>query len=131
MPNLIEKVTGDLGDKKRYREYKARVKQLPEGYRLAAGALERYLLNLGPSDTGTSLIAMLNDLAELLEQSVASGTALRDVIGADPADFADTFMDNYSGGSWIRKERQRLTTAVVSAEAIDDGKSDRKEGDQK
>ncbi|RFA23660.1 DUF1048 domain-containing protein [Subtercola boreus] len=119
MANLIEKVTGDLGDKKRYREYRARVKKLPEGYRLAAGALERYLLNLGPSDTGSSLIAMLNDLADLLEQSAAAGTPLREVIGTDPADFADTFMDNYSGGSWIRKERQRLTTAIASAESID------------
>lgn len=115
-PNWIEKVTGDLGDKKRYREYKARVKQLPEGYRLAAGALERYLLNLGPSDSGSSLIAMLNDLADLLEQSAAAGTPLRDVFGTDPADFADAFMDNYSGGSWIRKERQRLAKSIDNAE---------------
>ena len=117
--SLIERVTGDLGDKKRYRRYKARVKGLPDGYRLAAGALERYLLYLGPSDTGSSLIPMLNDLADLLEQSVAAGTPLRDVIGTDPASFADAFMDNYSGGSWIRKERQRLTTAIANAEAVD------------
>jgi DNA-binding ferritin-like protein (Dps family) len=121
MANLIEKVAGDFGDKKRYREYKARVKQLPEGYRLAAEALERYLLYLGPSDTGSSLIAMLNDLADLMEQSAAANMPLRDVVGVDPADFADAFMDNYSGGSWIRKERQRLTTAILSAETIDAG----------
>ena len=36
MASLIEKITGDFGDKKRYRQYKARVKALPEGYRLAA-----------------------------------------------------------------------------------------------
>jgi DNA-binding ferritin-like protein (Dps family) len=112
----IEKITGDLGDKKRYREYRARVKQLPEAYRLAADALERYLLHLGPSDNGSSLIAMLNDLADLLEQSVAADTPLRDVIGTDPADFADAFMDNYSGGSWIRKERQRLAASIEQAQ---------------
>jgi len=121
MASLIEKITGDFGDKKRYRQYKARVKALPEGYRLAAGALERYLLYLGPSDSGTSLISMLRDLADLLEQSVAAGTPLRDVIGTDPAGFADAFMDNYSGGSWIRKERQRLTTAIANAEVVDEG----------
>jgi DNA-binding ferritin-like protein (Dps family) len=91
MANLIEKVTGDFADKRRYRDYKARVKRLPEGYRLAAGALERYLLYLGPSDNGRSLIAMLTDLADLLEQSVATGIPLRDVVGTDPADFADAF----------------------------------------
>lgn len=121
MAGWIEKVTGDLGDKRRYLEYKARVKRLPEGYRLAARALERYLLNLGPSDNGSSLIAMLNDLADLLEQSAAAGTPLRDVLGADPADFADVFMDNYGGGSWIRKERQRLSASIARAEDVDGG----------
>jgi DNA-binding ferritin-like protein (Dps family) len=121
MATWVEKVTGDLGDKKRYLEYKSRVKKLPEAYRLAAKALERYLLNLGPSDSGSSLIAMLNDLADLLEQSVAAGTPLRDVIGTDPADFADAFMDNYSGGSWIRKERQRLAASIAQAEVVDGG----------
>jgi DNA-binding ferritin-like protein (Dps family) len=119
--NWFEKIVGDIGDKKRYLEYKARIKQLPEGYRLAAAALERYLLNLGPSDSGDALVAMLNDLADLLEQSVASGTPIRDVVGSDPADFADAFMDNYSGGSWIRKERQRLAESIQRAEDADGG----------
>ncbi|RZU67055.1 DNA-binding ferritin-like protein (Dps family) [Microterricola gilva] len=123
MAGWIEKVAGDLRDKKRYREYKERVKRLPDGYRRAAGALERYLLNLGPSDDGKSLIAMLNDLADLLEQSVAAGTPLRDVVGADPVEFADMFMDNYGGGSWIRKERQRLASAIDRAEEEEGGDS--------
>ena len=121
MSNWIEKVVGDLGDKKRYRQYKERVKQLPDPYRQAAGALERYLMNLGPSDNGTSLIAMLNDLADLLEQSVAAGTPIRDVVGTDPVEFAESFMENYGGGSWIRKERTRLTKAIDRAEAEEAG----------
>ncbi|MHA7189383.1 DUF1048 domain-containing protein [Arthrobacter sp. MDT2-16] len=116
MTMWIEKIVGDLGDKKRYREYRERVRQLPEGYREAALALERYLLNLGPSGNGESLIAMLTDLADLLEQSVAAGTPIRDVVGADPAEFADSFMENYDGGSWIRKERNRLARAIDEAE---------------
>jgi DNA-binding ferritin-like protein (Dps family) len=114
---FLDKIIGDLGDKKRYVQYKQRVKQLPEPYRHAAAALERYLLHLGPSDDGASLIAMLNDLADLLEQSVAAGTPIRDVVGSDPVQFADTFMDNYGGGSWIRKERARLAKAMDAAEA--------------
>ncbi len=112
----IEKIVGDFGDKKRYRQYKERVRQLPEGYREAAGAIERYLLNLGPSGDGKSLITMLNDLADLLEQSVAAGTPIRDVVGEDPAEFAETFMQNYEGGSWIRSERDRLGKAIDRAE---------------
>ena len=38
----IEQVTGSLEQKKRYRQYKARTKQLPENYRTAIDALDRY-----------------------------------------------------------------------------------------
>jgi DNA-binding ferritin-like protein (Dps family) len=113
---FLEKILGDLGEKKRYREYKQRVKQLPDNYRQAAAGLERYLLHLGPSSDSTSLIAMLNDLADLLEQSAASGTPIRDVVGSDPVAFAETFMENYGGGSWIRKERDRLAKSIDRAE---------------
>ena len=116
MTVFLEKIIGDLGDKKRYREYKERVNRLPESYRQAAGALERYLLNLGPSGDGKSLIAMLTDLADLLEQSVAAGTPVRDVVGSDPVEFAETFMENYGGGSWIRSERERLAKSIDRAE---------------
>lgn len=112
----IEKITGDLAAKKQYREYKNRVQKLPNGYRQAATGLERYLLNLGPSNNVDSLIAMLTDLADLLEQSAAAGTPIRDVVGADPSDFAEEFMQNYGGGSWIRKERFRLAKTIDEAE---------------
>ena len=111
----IDKLVGDLGDKKSYREYKARVKRLPAGYREAARALERYLMYMGPSDDGKALIAMLNDLADLFEQSVAADTPIRTLVGDDPSEFAETFLDNYAGGSWIRKERTRLTESIQRA----------------
>lgn len=111
----IDKIIGDIGDKKKYLAYKARVKKLPIGYHTAAGALERYLLYFGPSNEGKSLIAMLDDLADLLEQSVAADMPLRDVVGADPVEFAEVFLENYGGGSWIRKEHDRLRASIDSA----------------
>lgn len=111
----IEKLVGDLGDKKSYLEYKSRVKKLPAGYHEVAKALERYLMYMGPSDDGKALIAMLGDLADLLEQSVADATPIRSLVGDDPAEFAEAFLDNYAGGSWIRKERARLASSIASA----------------
>ena len=111
----IEKVIGDIGDKKSYLKYKARVKNLPAGYREVAKALERFLMYMGPSDDGKALIAMLADLADLLEQGVADATPIRALVGDDPSEFAETFLDNYAGGSWIRKERARLATSIDSA----------------
>jgi DNA-binding ferritin-like protein (Dps family) len=111
----IEKIVGDLGDKKSFREYRVRLKRLPTGYRDVGGALERYLMYMGPSDNGKALIAMLGDLAELLEQSVADGTPIRDLVGEDPSEFAEAFLDNYPGGSWIRRERARLAESIDRA----------------
>ncbi|NUR85002.1 MAG: DUF1048 domain-containing protein [Nonomuraea sp.] len=114
MRNFLEIVTGTLDDKKRYRQYKARTERLPDDYHAAIDALQRYMQYFGP-DKSDSLLAMLDDLADLFEQSAAAGTPLREVVGEDPAEFADTFLSNYPGGQWINRERKRLTDAIDRA----------------
>lgn len=125
----IEKITGDFADKKKYKQYKTRVKALPAGYREAAAAVERYLMYLGPTDDGKQLVEMLNDLADLFEQSAADDTPIRQLVGEDPVEFAEAFMDNYDGGSWIKKERARLArsidTAIESGDAGEAGEAQR------
>jgi DNA-binding ferritin-like protein (Dps family) len=114
---LIEKVVGDFGDKKRWRAYKARTKQLPANYRAAIEALERYLTYFGAITKGDVLMSMLEDLADLFEQSAANGTPIRAIVGDDPVEFAETFLRNYAEGQWINKERARLTEAIDRAAA--------------
>jgi len=111
----IEQITGSLEDKRRYRQYKARTKQFPESYRTAIEALDRYLMYSGAITKGDILVSMLEDLADLFEQSAANGTPIREVVGADPVEFAETFLRNYSDGQWINKERERLTDAIDRA----------------
>jgi DNA-binding ferritin-like protein (Dps family) len=143
---LIEKIVGDLSDKRRWRAYRARVKALPAGYRTTVEALERYLTYFGmitkgdiPTDV---LMSTLEDLADLFERAAAQGAPIHTVVGEDPAEFAETFFRNYSDGQWIsklrdpslsaierefhkevereiNKERARLVTAVEGAEAQD------------
>jgi len=113
----IEQITGSLEGKKRYRHYKARARQLPTGYRTVIEALERYLMYAGAIVKGDVLVAMLEDLADLFEQSAANETPIRDVVGDDPVEFAETFLRNYAGGQWINKERERLTAAIERASA--------------
>lgn len=110
-----EKITGDLGAKKQWRDYKQRVHALPEPYRQTATALERYLLNLGPSSDTDALVRMVTDLADLLEQAAADHTPVRELVGSDPVAFAEEFMANYGDGSWIGRERSRLTRAIDDA----------------
>ncbi|MFE4543393.1 DUF1048 domain-containing protein [Arthrobacter sp. NPDC056727] len=108
----IEQVTGSLEQKKQYRQYKTRAKQLPANYRTAIDALERYLTYFGAITKGETLVKMLEDLADLFEQSAASRTPIREVVGDDPVEFAETFLQNYSEGQWINKERKRLSETI-------------------
>ena len=120
MIKLLEKAYGPFGQKKRYRQYKARVERLPEGYRTAIGALQRYSYYFGHGSAEGGL-SMLEDLADLFEQSAASGTPIREVVGDDPVEFADAFLRNYPEGQWIVRERDRLTSAVDRAVGEDTG----------
>lgn len=114
-----------IGEKRQWRQYKARIKQLPANYRTAIDALERYLMYFGGITRGDILVSMLEDLADLFEQSAANGTPIREIVGEDPVEFAETFLQNYSEGQWINKERDRLTNAIERAAGEDTGREER------
>jgi DNA-binding ferritin-like protein (Dps family) len=107
--DFISKV---IGDKTQWRHYKARSKQLPPNYRTALDGLERYLMYLGGCEDGTAIFA---DLLDLFEQGAASRTPIRQIVGADPVEFIETFVRNYPKGEWVDRERERLTNAVQRA----------------
>lgn len=117
MRNPMELILGDLGTKRKWREYKARVKQLPAGYREAAKGIERYVMHFGAVDDGATLVKMFGDLADLLERSAADGLPIRDLVGDDPSDFLETFLDTYRGAgkSWVERERARLASTIDRA----------------
>lgn len=112
----IELVTGSLEQKRLYREYKARVKRLPTKYRTAFDAIERYLMYAGGIAKGDVVMRMYGDLVELFEESAANDTPIHGIVGDDPVEFVETFVSNYSDGSWINKERERLVSAIDRAE---------------
>ena len=109
-----------IGDKKRWRQYRARVEDLPENYRIAIKAIQRYSYYFGGgSDDGG--MRMLEDLAELFEQAAANGTPIRDIVGDNPDEFAKEFFANYSQGQWIIRERDRLARDIKRAEETGTG----------
>ena len=113
--------TGWISQKRRYRQYKARTKQLPANYREAIEALERYLMYFGAIAKGDVMVSMLDDLVDLFEQSAANRTPIRAIVGEDPVGFAEEFVRNYSEGQWINKERERLSSAIERAAGEDTG----------
>ena len=111
----IELVTGSLEQKRQYRKFKARLDALPEPYGAAAKALFRYFMYNGGSPEDGAAITMMNDFIDLWERAAVDGTSVRAIVGDDPVEFADSFVQAYVGKRWIDKERERLTKAIDDA----------------
>jgi DNA-binding ferritin-like protein (Dps family) len=114
----IEKLTGPLDEKKRWRQYKARQRRLPANYRTAVEGIERYLMYFGRGEAG--LTSMYEDLIDLFEQSAAAGTPIRDIVGEDPVEFVETFVQNYPDGQWRIREQNRLKKTIADAAGEDE-----------
>ncbi|MGX5682838.1 DUF1048 domain-containing protein [Schumannella luteola] len=120
--NIIELLVGSLDEKKRWRAYKARTKQLPEPYKTVIDGIERYLMYSGDGPMGGErLLAMYDDLADLFERAAVDGTPVREIVGDDPSEFVTAFAQAYTDGGWIAKERRRLerTIAAASGEPVE------------
>ena len=104
-----------IGPKRRWRAYKARVRQLPENYLTAVEAIERYLMHFGPMQ-GDSAASVLEDVADLFERAAADGTPIREIVGEDPVEFVEALIGNYEKGGYVTRERERLTSAIARAE---------------
>ena len=65
---------------------------------------------------GETAITMMGDFVELWERAAADGTPVRAIVGENPVEFAETFVQAYNGTQWIDKERARLTKAIEDAE---------------
>ncbi|MBN9155621.1 MAG: DUF1048 domain-containing protein [Microbacterium sp.] len=112
----IELVTGSLEQKKQYKQYQRRLEALPEPHKTAAKAVQRYLMYAGGVVDGETLVTMNGDLVDLWERAAADGTPVRDIVGENPAEFAEDFARAYTGTQWIDKERARLNKAIDDAE---------------
>ncbi len=116
MTGWIETLLGSRDQKRRFRQQRARIEDLPEPYRAVAKALQRYLTYYGGVTDGATIVMMTGDLVDLWERAAADATPVGDVVGDDPVEFAETFAQAYTGRQWIDKERARLVRAVEDAE---------------
>ena len=110
-----------IGPKRRWRAYRARTRQLPENYRAAVEALERYLNYCGGVSDARSAESLLEDLADLFERAAADGTPIREIVGEDPVEFVEALVHNYDPGGYVARERNRLISAIDHAAGMDRG----------
>lgn len=62
---------------------------------------------------GDVLVTAYTDLVDLFESAAADGTTVHDLVGDDPATFADDFLETYKDAQWVSKEKERLHRAFA------------------
>lgn len=96
-------------EKREYREYKSRINVLPEEHKKAMNAIEKYMWTFAK---GSSMLEYLKKILEMFEDSVKEGLSVRDVVGDDIAEFADSFLAEFPEETWIDKERKKLRNSL-------------------
>jgi hypothetical protein len=108
----MEQITGSIEQKRRYRAvqdtYGTASRELSHGDRCAGAVPE--LLRVDHKgghprvDAGGSRRSLRAERGERNPDPRARG--------GNPVEFAETFLQNYSEGQWINKERERLINAI-------------------
>ncbi len=109
-----------IGEKRRWRDYKARKRQLPENYRLAVEGIERYLMHFGMLDVDNAA-SLFEDVADLFERAAADVTPIHEIVGDDPVEFVEDLVRNYDRGGYVAREQERLVSTLDRAEAMGTG----------
>ncbi|WP_028609872.1 DUF1048 domain-containing protein [Paenibacillus harenae] len=74
--------------KKEWRAHVARVKSLPQDYRIVYKELQKYLFKVGPVEL-TDGTGLLSGIVDLFEEGAALGKGVLEVTGSDVAAFCD------------------------------------------
>jgi DNA-binding ferritin-like protein (Dps family) len=85
MSKILDKIIGDIDDKKEWRAMEKRAKALPHDYQVVYEEIKKYMWK----STGISTIDPFRTLIDLFEESAANGKKVLDITGDDVAAFCD------------------------------------------
>lgn len=112
--SIIDKLIGEVGEKKRFLANEKRAKSLPVEYHDAYENIRNYLWKT----SGVESIDPLVSLVDLLEEAAANGRKVVDITGSDVAAFADDLVKGES--SYKDQEREKLNKYFAEKTKPDD-----------
>lgn len=106
MSGFLDKIIGDLGEKKEWKQIEARAKALPKDFAVAYREIQKYIWNTA----GTETIEPFKTLIDLFEEAAANGKNVLEVIGSDVASFVDELIRDEK--SYFGKKRKQLNDNI-------------------
>lgn len=100
--SIFKLITGDLEDKRVYRQMMKRVDALPNDYRYTFRKIQHYMFSVGPIGND---ITIFTHLLDLFEACAAEGRKVLDVIGSDVSKFCDEYMHASSSDTETRRKK--------------------------
>ena len=107
MSTFIDKIVGDMGEKKEWKAIEARANKLPEDYRTVYAEIKKYVWGT----SGISTIDPFKTLIDLFEESAAEGRNVLDITGDNVAAFADELVRGEK--SYFEDRREKLNKNVT------------------
>ncbi|WP_312753229.1 DUF1048 domain-containing protein [Rummeliibacillus suwonensis] len=98
-----------IQENREYRAYRKRVNRLPKEYKKAMKAIENYMWTFAK---GASMSKLLQRILEMFESSASDGLSVRDAVGNDIAEFADSFLAEFPEETWMDKMRKKLRDSI-------------------
>jgi len=109
MTDFINKILGDLEQKKEWKALEARAESLPDDYRTVYNEIKSYIWKGGTGLKDPS--TLFKPLIENLEEGAKSGKHVMDVTGQDVASFVQKFVA--SGKTFEEERREKLNDAIA------------------
>lgn len=104
MKKIREYIIGTKEQKESWRESKRRAKRLPHDYRVVYDTASKYMLNFSSNDN--SVVALLPEILDLFEASIADNKDVLDVVGHDVMAFCDALLEDAE--TWNGKMRKKM-----------------------
>jgi len=102
--------------KKEWRAHVARVKALPQDYRIVYKEMQKYLFKVGPVEL-TEGTGLLSGIVDLFEEGAVSGKGVLEVTGIDVAAFCDELIKDSKTYAELYQETvdQKVNNAMKKA----------------
>ena len=108
--SFLEKIIGNMEDKREWKAIEARAKELPSEYRQAYNAIKKYMWTSSGIYEWNDIHRTFNGILDLFEEGAAEGKKVTELTGEDVAAFCDELVKD--SPKWSDKYRQKLNDKI-------------------
>ncbi|WP_186577973.1 DUF1048 domain-containing protein [Aquibacillus kalidii] len=108
--SFIDKIIGNMDDKREWKAMEARAKILPSEYLNAYKAIQKYMWTAGGPTDWKDIHHIFGGILDLFEEGAANGKKVTDLTGDDVADFCDELVKDTK--TWRDKYREKLNNTI-------------------